>query len=66
MVKQAMNLNEWLPTEDKDFFGLKVSEDEKKGWREGRDSLRGWWTQLTLWERLKFAWSGKLGNEYRL
>lgn len=55
-----MNLKDWLPEKDVDFFGMKISEDEKRGWERGRLSLSLWFSSLTFLERLKLAFKGTL------
>lgn len=59
-----MTFEEWLPKDDVDFFGLKLSKDWKDGWADGRSSLNGWYMKLTLWERFKLAYRGYLISDW--
>lgn len=56
-----MSLLDWMPKENKPcFFGTDLSEDYRKGWDEGRESFKGWYRKLSLWDRIKILFRGEL------
>ncbi len=54
-------LSAWLPKKaenQKCFFGTDLSQEWKKGWHDGRQSLNTFFGSLSLRERIKIAWRG--------